>query len=59
LDLLAWRDSRLDLADVLYWRTATGEEVDLVIEAGGRLLPIELGGRDGTAAIASAVAGNL
>jgi len=27
--------------------------------ASGRLLPIELGGRDGTAAIASAVAGNL
>ena len=42
LDLLAWRDSRLDLADVLHWRTATGEEVDLVIEAGGRLLPIEV-----------------
>jgi predicted AAA+ superfamily ATPase len=27
---------------VLHWRTATGEEVDLVIEAGGRLLPIEV-----------------
>jgi len=32
--------------------------VDAVF-ASGRLLPIELGGRDGTAAIASAVAGNL
>jgi predicted AAA+ superfamily ATPase len=27
---------------VLYWRTAVGEEVDLVIEANGRLLPIEI-----------------
>ncbi len=42
LDLLAWRDARLDRAELLYWRTATGEEVDIVIEAGGRLLPIEV-----------------
>ncbi len=41
-DLLAWRDARLDHAEVSYWRTAIGEEVDLVIEAGGRLLPIEI-----------------
>jgi predicted AAA+ superfamily ATPase len=41
-DLLAWRDARLDRAEVLYWRTAIGEEVDFVIEAGGRLLPIEV-----------------
>jgi hypothetical protein len=41
-DLLAWRDSRLERADLSYWRTATGEEVDFVIEAGGRLLPIEV-----------------
>jgi hypothetical protein len=41
-DLLAWRDARLDRAEVSYWRTAIGEEVDLVIEAGGRLLPIEI-----------------
>jgi hypothetical protein len=41
-DLLAWRDARLDRADIFYWRTAIGEEVDLVIEAGGRLLPIEI-----------------
>jgi hypothetical protein len=27
---------------VLYWRTATGEEVDFVIEAGSMLLPIEV-----------------
>lgn len=41
-DLLAWRDARLDRAEVFYWRTAIGEEVDLVIETGGRLLPIEV-----------------
>lgn len=41
-DLLAWRDARLDRAEVLYWRTAIGEEVDFVIEAGGRLLPVEV-----------------
>jgi predicted AAA+ superfamily ATPase len=41
-DLLAWRDARLERAEVLYWRTAIGEEVDLVIETGGRLLPIEV-----------------
>ena len=42
LDLLAWRDARLDRADVFYWRTTIGEEVDLVIESGDQLLPIEV-----------------
>jgi predicted AAA+ superfamily ATPase len=41
-DLLAWRDARLERAELGYWRTATGEEVDLVIEAQDRLLPIEI-----------------
>jgi predicted AAA+ superfamily ATPase len=41
-DLLAWRGSRVGHADVLYWRATTGEEVDLVIESGGRLLPVEV-----------------
>jgi hypothetical protein len=41
-DLLAWRDARLKGAELGYWRTASGEEVDLVIEAGGQLLPIEI-----------------
>lgn len=45
-DLLAWRDARLDRAEVLYWRTAIGEEVDFVIETGGRLLPIEVKATD-------------
>lgn len=41
-DLLAWRDARLERAELFYWRAATAEEVDLVIEAGDRLLPIEI-----------------
>jgi len=41
-DLLAWRDARADGAEIGYWRTASGEEVDFVIEAGGKLLPIEV-----------------
>jgi predicted AAA+ superfamily ATPase len=41
-DLLAWRDARLERAEILYWRTTSGEEVDLVIETGGRLLPVEV-----------------
>jgi hypothetical protein len=41
-DLLAWRDARLERAEIGYWRTASGEEVDFVIEAGRRLLPIEV-----------------
>jgi predicted AAA+ superfamily ATPase len=41
-DLLAWRDARHDRADILYWRTAAGEEVDFVIEIDGRVVPIEV-----------------
>lgn len=41
-DLLAWRDARIDRAELGYWRTTIGEEVDFVIETGGKLLPIEV-----------------
>ncbi len=41
-DLLAWRDARLERAELSYWRTTIGEEVDIVIETGDRLLPIEI-----------------
>ena len=41
-DLVAWRDARTDRAELFYWRTTTGEEVDFVIEAGGTLLPVEV-----------------
>ncbi|MCU0292621.1 MAG: ATP-binding protein [Thermoanaerobaculaceae bacterium] len=42
MDLLAWRDVQPRRPEVLYWRTATGQEVDLVIETPHRLLPIEV-----------------
>lgn len=41
-DLLVWRDSRLPRAEILHWRTATGEEVDFVLETDDGLLPIEV-----------------
>jgi uncharacterized protein len=41
-DLLAWRDALLERAEIFYWRTQIGEEVDFVIETGGRLIPIEV-----------------
>jgi predicted AAA+ superfamily ATPase len=41
-DLLAWRDARLERAELGYWRTVNGAEVDFVIESGGKLLPIEI-----------------
>ena len=40
-DLLAWRDSQSPRPEVLYWRTASGMEVDFVVEASDRLLAIE------------------
>jgi len=41
-DLLAWRDAQRKRSEILYWRTTLGEEVDFVIEAGDRVLPIEI-----------------
>jgi predicted AAA+ superfamily ATPase len=41
-DLFAWRDLQAIRPEVLYWRTATGIEVDFVIETPNRLLPIEV-----------------
>ena len=32
----------IERAELSYWRTSIGEEVDFVIEAGGKLLPIEV-----------------
>jgi 3-isopropylmalate dehydrogenase len=55
LDWLADRHADPRLADAARRIEAA---VDAVF-ASGRLLPVELGGRDGTAAIAAAVAGNL
>ena len=42
-DLLAWRDGTvLDRPGLYYWRTATGEEVDFVVERGTELLGVEV-----------------
>jgi predicted AAA+ superfamily ATPase len=41
-DLLAWQASNLEAPQILYWRTVGREEVDLVIEWRGQLLPIEV-----------------
>lgn len=41
-DLLAWRDARLERAELGYWRTTVGEEVDFVVETRGKVLPIEV-----------------
>ncbi|MCE2461175.1 MAG: DUF4143 domain-containing protein, partial [Pseudomonadales bacterium] len=37
-----WRDTRAERAEIAYWRTTTGDEVDFVVEAGEMLLPIEV-----------------
>jgi predicted AAA+ superfamily ATPase len=42
LDLLAWRDAQLAPTSVHYWRTQLGEEVDFVVEQGGRLLAVDV-----------------
>jgi predicted AAA+ superfamily ATPase len=50
--LAAYADLLPSRADLLYWRTTRGEEVDFVLETPNRLLPIEvktsrtLGNRD-------------
>ncbi len=42
-DALAWADAHVGRRpEVLYWRTASGQEVDLVIEHAGRLLAVEV-----------------
>jgi len=41
-DLLAWAGSRVDAPSIMYWRTASGDEVDFVVEWKGKLLPIEV-----------------
>jgi uncharacterized protein len=41
-DLLAWRETLPRRADVMYWRTASGAEVDFVVELNGTVLPIEV-----------------
>ena len=41
-DLKVWADTDRSVTEVAYWRTTSGEEVDLVVEVGDRLLPMEV-----------------
>ncbi len=41
-DLLVWRDTRAPRAAVTYWRTASGHEVDFVLERNRRLVGVEV-----------------
>lgn len=42
MDLLAWRDVQASRPEILFWRTAAGQEVDFVIETPKRVLPVEV-----------------
>jgi len=42
MDLLVWREIQTPRPEILFWRTAAGQEVDFVIETPHRLLPIEV-----------------
>ena len=41
-DLLAWRSAATMPTEIAYWRTASGQEVDFVVERGRELLGIEV-----------------
>jgi uncharacterized protein len=41
-DLLAWRDTQIPHCELTYWRTASGHEVDFVVEHRRQLLGIEV-----------------
>ena len=41
-DLNAWRDASEPRAEILFWRTHSEEEVDFLVEVGGRLLAVEV-----------------
>ncbi|MFW6192299.1 MAG: ATP-binding protein [Gemmatimonadota bacterium] len=45
-DLLAWRDASGDRVEILYWRTASQQEVDFVIETPGGVVPVEVEASD-------------
>lgn len=41
-DLLAWKEAEARSAEILYWRTASQQEVDFVLETPGGTLPVEV-----------------
>ncbi|MGH7824435.1 MAG: ATP-binding protein [Candidatus Binatia bacterium] len=40
--LLAWRETETPRPEIFYWRTASGAEVDFVVQSRQRLLPMEI-----------------
>lgn len=45
-DLMAWREVHADRPEITYWRTASGDEVDFVIDWRKQQLPIEVKSAD-------------
>jgi len=41
-NLLAWREGVTPKPEILYWRLASGAEVDFVIERAGKVVPVEV-----------------
>lgn len=41
-DLLVWRELSTPRPSIFHWRTSNQEEVDFVLEAGSRLLAVEV-----------------
>ncbi|MBI2437715.1 MAG: ATP-binding protein [Lentisphaerae bacterium] len=41
-DLMAWKETQTPAPEILYWRTAGGEETDFVVEFGDRVVPMEV-----------------
>jgi predicted AAA+ superfamily ATPase len=41
-DLLVWRELSAPRPSIFHWRTSNQEEVDFVLEAGSRLLAVEV-----------------
>ncbi len=41
-DLLVWHEGMTPRPEILYWRLASGAEVDIVIERSGKVVPVEV-----------------
>jgi hypothetical protein len=41
-DLLVWREGMTPRPEILYWRLASGPEVDFVVERAGQVVPLEV-----------------
>lgn len=41
-DLLVWKGQQVEVVEISYWRTTTGDEVDFIVESPQRVLPVEV-----------------